>query len=463
MVETTLEIRFGEDRDASVDLESTAESDAAKQAEIVLFCHYVVWVFRGLRESESARPLAHSLALLEDASAEYLLDFVQRGDPVLGTGGTSVKIVRPEDAAPARTRLVVRQRLLSGRKSPRIFFTVKPKGFGLRDEGVDRALAMSVLVLLYWLLKRRAEDTVYLRQLARAAAYVGRVAEAHPAVLANEVGVVLAAADAGWTGPLAEVRPTGSGNQGTTPDSGTTAVDGDLELECPACGNRASTESGDSSFDHRVWPDPAARLWKCGKCGGGVWVRDGSARSIAPDAWRGIEGIRRWFESGDGHVAEAAEQGGEPRGTSLFDSLKSAFIQHDWPFSEVRAMPILLTELSGPLGTWKFYGHVVEEQSLILFYSICPLTVPADRRVEMANFLTRANYALAMGNFELDFTDGEIRYKTVLGVEGTEVSPVLVKRLIRANGIAMETYLPGIDAVLSGTPALRALEQRTDG
>jgi hypothetical protein len=36
-----------------------------------------------------------------------------------------------------------------------------------------------------------------------------------------------------------------------------------------------------------------------------------------------------------------------------------------------------------------------------------------------------------------------------------------LRRLVRANGIAMETYLPGIGAVITGTPALPAFERRT--
>ena len=59
------------------------------------------------------------------------------------------------------------------------------------------------------------------------------------------------------------------------------------------------------------------------------------------------------------------------------------------------------------------------------------------------------------------FDDGEIRYKTVVHVDG-ELSQAAVKRAVRANGIAMETYLPGIGAVIAGTAAQPALERRVD-
>jgi hypothetical protein len=87
--------------------------------------------------------------------------------------------------------------------------------------------------------------------------------------------------------------------------------------------------------------------------------------------------------------------------------------------------------------------------------------VPEERRMEVSHFLTRANYGLAAGNFELDFDDGEIRYKTAVQVTGETLDSMTIKRVVRTNGMAMETYLPGIGAIITGTPAVPALERRT--
>jgi hypothetical protein len=147
-------------------------------------------------------------------------------------------------------------------------------------------------------------------------------------------------------------------------------------------------------------------------------------------------------------------------GTALLEELKRVFVENGWPFSEVRGAQVLVSDLSGPLGTWKFYAQVVDEQDLILLYSVCPLRVPAGRRSEVSQFLTAANYGLAAGNFELDFEDGEIRYKTALHTYGDGLDANVLRKLVRSNGMAMETYLPGIGVVITGTPALPALERR---
>jgi hypothetical protein len=167
-------------------------------------------------------------------------------------------------------------------------------------------------------------------------------------------------------------------------------------------------------------------------------------------------------DAGEAPPGEAAATAGTADGpSSVLGDLKRVFVENRWPFVEVRGAPVLVSDLSGVWGTWKFYAQVAEEHDVVLFYSICPLRVPEELRLEAAHFLTRANYGLATGNFELDFEDGEIRYKTVVHVDG-DLSPAAVKHAVRANGIAMETYLPGIGAVITGTGAQPALERRVD-
>ncbi len=44
-------------------------------------------------------------------------------------------------------------------------------------------------------------------------------------------------------------------------------------------------------------------------------------------------------------------------------------------------------------------------------YTVFPVKAPEEKRGAVAAFLTRANYGLILGSFELDFDDGEIRFK----------------------------------------------------
>ncbi|MCA1670431.1 MAG: YbjN domain-containing protein, partial [Thermomicrobia bacterium] len=62
----------------------------------------------------------------------------------------------------------------------------------------------------------------------------------------------------------------------------------------------------------------------------------------------------------------------------------------------------------------------------------------------------RVNYAMAIGNFELDYDDGELRYKTSVDVEGDHLSVTMARQLFRLNVTTMDLFLPGIEAVIRG-------------
>ena len=69
----------------------------------------------------------------------------------------------------------------------------------------------------------------------------------------------------------------------------------------------------------------------------------------------------------------------------------------------------------------------------------------------MAEFIARANYGIVLGNFEIDFSDGEVRFKTSIDVEGSELTPALIEPVMYANVLTMDEYLPGLLAVSQGT------------
>jgi hypothetical protein len=57
---------------------------------------------------------------------------------------------------------------------------------------------------------------------------------------------------------------------------------------------------------------------------------------------------------------------------------------------------------------------------------------------------------MTIRNFELDFRDGEICYKTSIDVKGANLTFLQLKRLVYANVTMMDEYLPGIMSVIYG-------------
>ena len=77
-----------------------------------------------------------------------------------------------------------------------------------------------------------------------------------------------------------------------------------------------------------------------------------------------------------------------------------------------------------------------------------------DKLHAVAEYLHRANYGLKNGNFELDFTDGEIRYKAYVNFENTTISNEIIEASIMVPIAAFEQYGRGlIQTMLTGVVA----------
>jgi hypothetical protein len=90
-------------------------------------------------------------------------------------------------------------------------------------------------------------------------------------------------------------------------------------------------------------------------------------------------------------------------------------------------------------------------EEILLIYVVSMMKVPELRRRQMAEYITRANYNLKLGNFELDFKDGELRYKCTLLYDSTfPQSDAIVGKNFMAAVNTMERYLAGAMAVSFG-------------
>jgi len=89
-------------------------------------------------------------------------------------------------------------------------------------------------------------------------------------------------------------------------------------------------------------------------------------------------------------------------------------------------------------------------EELFTSYAISPVSADADSMAQVANYLTRANYGLKIGNFELDCRDGEIRFKATLFCGETIPELGMVERVADMPFRMMEHYGSGLLNVLFG-------------
>ncbi|MEL7037561.1 MAG: YbjN domain-containing protein [Cyanobacteria bacterium J06592_8] len=136
--------------------------------------------------------------------------------------------------------------------------------------------------------------------------------------------------------------------------------------------------------------------------------------------------------------------------TSISQIVNRFFDEEDWDYVRLEDGMTLEMAFVGDNGRWSCLAQARDEDEQFLFYSICPIATPQEMRSQMAEFLTKANCGLILGNFELDYSDGEISYKTSIDVEGDRLTSALIESLVYTNVTMMDRYLPSITAVLNG-------------
>jgi hypothetical protein len=135
---------------------------------------------------------------------------------------------------------------------------------------------------------------------------------------------------------------------------------------------------------------------------------------------------------------------------SIFQAIVNFFKEDNWLFAQIKKQSALRLAFEGKNGKCDCYAQARETQQQFVFYSVCPVKVPKPKLGAVGEFINRANSGMIIGNFELNFAVEEIRYKTSIDVEGDRLTSALIKRLVYANVMMMDEYLPGIRSVIEG-------------
>ena len=130
----------------------------------------------------------------------------------------------------------------------------------------------------------------------------------------------------------------------------------------------------------------------------------------------------------------------------LFDTVTDWCDRNDWSYDVVEEGAAIRSGFSGDNGRFPLY--ITVSRDCLMVRSLAPINTPAAKRAVMAEFLTRANYGMAIGNFEMDYNDGEIAYKTSITSGGQTISDRMIQDLVFINCLMMDKYFPGMMQVL---------------
>lgn len=128
---------------------------------------------------------------------------------------------------------------------------------------------------------------------------------------------------------------------------------------------------------------------------------------------------------------------------NIMNVVENTLTEMDLNFDNSRKSDgILCLRMSSSNTSIKVVFHCQEEQQRLSVYTLLPNNIPEDKRSVVSEFIVRCNYSLNMGHFDMDFSDGEVRYKWGIDVEEGVLSSQMVKIMFLTGVKSIDNLQP---------------------
>ena len=134
----------------------------------------------------------------------------------------------------------------------------------------------------------------------------------------------------------------------------------------------------------------------------------------------------------------------------IYEALREYFAAGGLDVQEHPEHGWVATDGFGRHGSWLLVGQAHEEREQAAVYCVLPERVPEGRRAAVNELLARINYGLILGNFEIDLSDGEVRFKVSADFTGSGPTAERLKPLVATALAQFDRWLPSLRAVAAG-------------
>jgi hypothetical protein len=112
-------------------------------------------------------------------------------------------------------------------------------------------------------------------------------------------------------------------------------------------------------------------------------------------------------------------------------------------------------------GNYQCIIDIDEEDKIVIIYTILGSLVELEKRNRIAQLLTRINFGIRIGNFEMDYDDGQIRYKTSIDYDGVkDFDDSFLENLILSNLAKTDEYYQAIEEGLHTRKTIEKILER---
>lgn len=134
-----------------------------------------------------------------------------------------------------------------------------------------------------------------------------------------------------------------------------------------------------------------------------------------------------------------------------------------WNLVPDKKKGLYVTSFEGENGIYQLYLNVMNlDNQLLITYSYIPIKSPKDKIAEVAFLLNKINRELYFGNFEMDYTNGEIAFRNGMHFLGEEFTKYMAANTISSCAFTVDKYFPAIkfliDTKISPEDALKQVK-----
>jgi hypothetical protein len=131
----------------------------------------------------------------------------------------------------------------------------------------------------------------------------------------------------------------------------------------------------------------------------------------------------------------------------IYDVLKNIVKKNNWNYieniKELGIEKMLAINVNTDNAQWILVMRAIEEEYRFICYSVLPVEASEDSKLKIMEMITKINYGLKMGNFEMDLDSGEVHFKT--GIQFLQDFEGNIEQLIEdnisLNVVTMDKYI----------------------
>ena len=167
--------------------------------------------------------------------------------------------------------------------------------------------------------------------------------------------------------------------------------------------------------------------------------------SGAETAFPSPEDASPMFEESTGEESASDEIFSRP----LMDTMRAMLDGYGYRYSQLDEVSLHLV-VRGSKGMNSLFITVDDARDYIRVVGSYGPGVPAERRIAVAEAVSRVNVCLGHGNFELDFSDGELRYRISMDIEGGLFGEKVADNMVGCTLHTMDRYADALMRVAFG-------------